>query len=52
MFTLGALEPISKMINSQHSANNTYSGPLKVVNNPFQEAVRLSVCSIFELNFP
>ena len=29
-----------------------YSGPLKVEHNPFQEAVRLSICSTFELNFP
>ena len=28
-----------------------YSGPSKVEHNPFQEAVRLSICSIFELNF-
>jgi hypothetical protein len=27
-----------------------YSGPSKVEHNPFQEAVRLSVCSTFELN--
>jgi hypothetical protein len=29
-----------------------YSGPSKVEHNPFQEAVRLSICSTFELNFP
>ena len=29
-----------------------YSGPSKVEHNPFQEAVRLSICSTFELNLP
>jgi hypothetical protein len=29
-----------------------YSGPSKVEHNPFQEAVRLSICSTFEFNFP
>ena len=29
-----------------------YSGPSKVEHSPFQVAVRLSVCSTFELNFP
>jgi hypothetical protein len=27
-----------------------YSGSSKVEHNPFQEAVRLSICSTFELN--
>ena len=31
---------------------NVYSKPSKVEHNSFQEAVRLSICSTFELNLP
>jgi len=29
-----------------------YSGPSRVEHNPFQDAVRLSICPTFEFNFP
>jgi hypothetical protein len=36
----------------KRQALSRYSGTSNFENNPFQETVRLSICSTFELNFP
>lgn len=44
--------PLHKDISEFAPILSIYSGPSKVNHNRFQEAVQLSLCSTFELNFP